>query len=314
MKKYTELFRVRLNTSLASYPIWPYAALTLSMLCFASNYIVGKLAPGEAPPIGLSFWRWVIGSIVFLPFTWRELWEHAHLIKANLKFYLLLAVSLVILGNTTIYIALAYTTVINAGIVAMAEPAITILITWLFFKETITKSQTFVVLIAATGGLVIILKGNLLSLVDLTFNLGDLWMLGSVFGFAIYAAFLRKSPKTLPPLVLINVIQMLGVVVLLPFYILESTYVMPMEANLSTIMSVLWLGIIVAATGYGLWNVGIQEVGANKASAFIYVRLLMVTVLAIVILDETLKAYHYPAFVLIILGVYLVSKAKRSTT
>ena len=301
----------RINKFTASYGIWPYAALTLSMLCFASNYIVGRLAPGEVPPIGLSFWRWVIGSLVILPFTWRGLLEHASLIKANLKLYFLLAVSLVILGNTTIYIALTYTTVINAGIVAMAEPAVTILITWLFFKETITKSQTLGALIAATGVMVIILKGDLLALADIKFNLGDLWMLGSVFGFAIYAAFLRKSPSELPPLVLINIIQLLGVVVLLPFYLWESIYVMPMQATTSTIISVLWLGIIVAAAGFGLWNVGIQEVGANKASAFIYVRLLMLTILAIIILGEVLKAYHYPAFGLIILGVYMVSKAKR---
>ena len=38
------------------------------MLCFASNYIVGRLAPREVPPIGRSFWRWVVAAIIILPF------------------------------------------------------------------------------------------------------------------------------------------------------------------------------------------------------------------------------------------------------
>ena len=176
------------------------------MLCFASNYIVGRLAPGEVPPIGLSFWRWVVAAIIILPFTWRGILEHALLIKFNLKLYFLLTIFLVIFGNTTIYLALNYTTAINASIVAMAEPVVTILLTWLFFRETIAKSQAIGVLIAAGGVLIIILRGNLLALADIEFNAGDLWMLASVSGFASYAAFLRKSPKEIPPLILINII------------------------------------------------------------------------------------------------------------
>ena len=181
------------------------------MLCFASNYIVGRLAPGEVPPIGLSFWRWVVAAIIILPFTWRGILEHALLIKINLKLYFLLTIFLVIFGNTTIYLALNYTTAINASIVAMAEPVVTILLTWLFFRETISKSQAIGVLIAAGGVLIIILRGNLLALADIEFNAGDLWMLASVSGFASYAAFLRKSPKEIPPLILINIIAVLGV-------------------------------------------------------------------------------------------------------
>ena len=305
---------VSLRRALASFDkssLWPYVALTLSMLCFSSNYVVGRLAPGEVPPIGLSFWRWVVAAIIILPFTWRGILEHALLIKDYLKLYFQLTFFLVILGNTTIYLALNYTTAINASIVAMAEPVVTILLTWLFFRETITKSQALGVLIAAAGVLIVILRGNLLALSDIEFNSGDLWMLASVSGFASYAAFLRKSPKQIPPIILINIVAVLGVILLLPFYIWETTTVMPMNFNLATVISVLWVAIIVAAAGFGLWNVGIREVGANKASAFIYLRLLFATVLAIIILGETLKVYHFPAFILIIAGVYLVSRAKR---
>ena len=291
--------------------IWPYAALVISMLFFASNHVLGRLIPGEVPPIGLSLWRWVLASLIMLPFTWKGLIHNAPLIRAHWKLFLQLTISLVLLGNTTVYIALNYTTAINAGIVAMAQPAATILLTWVIFQETVSRRQTIGAIIAGVGVTIVILRGDLQALTEIRFNIGDVWMVVSILGFTTYAIYLRKVPKGLPPLVLLNIIQILGIAVLLPFYLWETAYVLPMQLNPITVISVLWAGIIVAIGALLLWNIGNQALGANKASAFIYLRLLMITVLAMIILDEELSLYHAPSFALIVAGVYLVSKAKR---
>ena len=291
--------------------IWPYAALVISMLFFASNHVLGRLIPGEVPPIGLSLWRWVLASLIMLPFTWKGLIHNAPLIRAHWKLFLQLTISLVLLGNTTVYIALNYTTAINAGIVAMAQPAATILLTWVIFQETVSRRQAIGAIIAGVGVTIVILRGDLQALTEIRFNIGDVWMVVSILGFTTYAIYLRKVPKGLPPLVLLNIIQILGIAVLLPFYLWETAYVLPMQLNPITVISVLWAGIIVAIGALLLWNIGNQALGANKASAFIYLRLLMITVLAMIILDEDLSLYHVPSFALIVAGVYLVSKAKR---
>ena len=291
--------------------IWPYAALVVSMLFFASNHVLGRLIPGEVPPIGLSLWRWVLASLIMLPFTWKGLIHNAPLIRAHWKLFLQLTISLVLLGNTTVYIALNYTTAINAGIVAMAQPAATILLTWVIFQETVSRRQTIGAIIAGVGVTIVILRGDLQALTEIRFNIGDVWMVVSILGFTTYAIYLRKVPKGLPPVVLLNIIQILGIAVLLPFYLWETAYVLPMQLNPITVISVLWAGIIVAIGALLLWNIGNQALGANKASAFIYLRLLMITVLAMIILDEELSLYHAPSFALIVAGVYLVSKAKR---
>ncbi len=305
MSPYVSHFLKRMIT------IWPYAALVVSMLFFASNHVLGRLIPGEVPPIGLSLWRWVLASLIMLPFTWKGLIHNAPLIRAHWKLFLQLTISLVLLGNTTVYIALNYTTAINAGIVAMAQPAATILLTWVIFQETVSRRQTIGAIIAGVGVTIVILRGDLQALTEIRFNIGDVWMVVSILGFTTYAIYLRKVPKGLPPLVLLNIIQILGIAVLLPFYLWETAYVLPMQLNPITVISVLWAGIIVAIGALLLWNIGNQALGANKASAFIYLRLLMITVLAMIILDEELSLYHVPSFALIVAGVYLVSKAKR---
>ena len=281
------------------------------MLFFASNHVLGRLITGEVPPIGLSLWRWVLASLIILPFTWKGLIHNAPLIRAHWKLFLQLTISLVLLGNTTVYIALNYTTAINAGIVAMAQPAATILLTWVIFQETVSRRQTIDAIIAGVGVTIVILRGDLQALTEIRFNIGDVWMVVSILGFTTYAIYLRKVPKGLVPLVLLNIIQILGIAVLLPFYLWETAYVLSMRLNPTTVISVLWAGTVVAIGALLLWNVGNQAVGANKASAFVYLRLLMITVLAMIILDEELSLYHVPSFALIVARVYLVSKAKR---
>ena len=289
-----------------------YIALTFSMLFFASNHILGRLVPGDVPPIGLSFWRWVVASTILLPFTWQELWKHRHLIKRHFGNLLLLAFALIILGNTTVYVALNYTTAINAGIVAMAQPAVTFALAWIFLDRAIKLGQVAGLLIAAAGVLLIIFRGELAALKTLAFNPGDFWMILSIFGFAIYSVFFEKAPSELTPFVLVCVSSVLGVFLLLPFYVWESYFVLSMNLNTKTVTSVLWAGIIVAVLALWLWNIGNRAVGANRASAFVYVRFMMIAVLAMLILGEVLELFHLPSFALIVLGVYFVSRKRSS--
>ncbi|MEK9678117.1 MAG: EamA family transporter, partial [Rhodospirillaceae bacterium] len=73
-------------------------ALTLSMLFFASNHILGRLVPGEVPPIGLSLWRWVVATLVILPLTWREIAGSYKLVLARWKYFAVMTFFLVVLG------------------------------------------------------------------------------------------------------------------------------------------------------------------------------------------------------------------------
>lgn len=290
--------------------LWPYFLLFCSMLFFASNYTMGRAVGGVVPPIGLSFWRWTIAFLILLPFTWRGMLQHAGLIRQHWMVLLALTVSLVVLGNTAVYVGLNTTTALNAAIVSVAQPPITIILTWLFFRDKVTVGQFMATLVAAFGILVTLAKGDLANLAALNFNGGDLWILLSVAGFSLYAVFLRKSPDDLPPLVLLNLIQLFGIAVLAPFYIWESVYVQPMSLTPVTIGAVLWAAIVVAIGAIGLWNAGIRHVGANKASVFIYIRMLLISALAILLLGEALQSYHYVACVLVVGGVYWTSKAK----
>jgi drug/metabolite transporter (DMT)-like permease len=294
--------------------LWVFSLLIISQILFGSNQIMARLIDGAVPPIGLSFWRWIIATLVVLPFTVKYIRQFGPLIIKEWRIYVGSAFCLIVLGNTTIYIALNYTTAINGAIVSSVQPVFTFALSWLLYRELVSKGQIVGAFISIFGVLFIITRGEISSLAELQPNPGDLWMIVSVTGFSLYAVLLRKLPSGVPAILTLNTIQFLGIILLLPFYFWETNFNRPMELNQVTIMAVLWAGIIVAVAALGLWNYTNRKMGANKASGTVHLRLVAITVMAIFILDESLEIFHFVAFAIIMLGVYAITKSKPKVT
>jgi drug/metabolite transporter (DMT)-like permease len=290
--------------------IWPYLLLTLSQACFSSNHILGRAVTDIVPPIGLSFWRWMGAVIILLPFTWRNILAAWPTIRAQWKELTFISFALVIMGNTMIYVGLNYTTAINASVLAVAQPAVTFILSWIMFRDSITPGQGVGVAIAMVGVLTVLTHGNPLSLADFDLNAGDLFILVAITGLSIYSIMLRRVPKQLSPMAQITLLQLIGAILLSPAYLWESIYVAPLSFTWETLFTILWAAIVIAILAMWLWNLGVAEIGANKASVYVYVRLLFVTVGAILILGETLHIYHFVAFALVFAGIFFVSRAR----
>jgi drug/metabolite transporter (DMT)-like permease len=293
--------------------IWPYLLLTLSQACFSSNHILGRAVTDIVPPIGLSFWRWMGAVIILLPFTWRNILTALPAVRARWRELTFISFALVIMGNTMIYVGLNYTTAINASVLAVAQPAVTFILSWVMFRDAITRGQAVGVAIAMIGVLTVLTHGNPLSLAEFDLNIGDLFILVAVTGLSIYSIMLRRVPKELNPMAQITVLQLIGALLLLPAYVWESVYVAPLQFTPETLFAILWAAIVIAILAMWLWNLGVAEIGANKASVYVYVRLLFVTVGAILILGESLQTYHFIAFALVMAGIFFVSRARTGT-
>jgi drug/metabolite transporter (DMT)-like permease len=53
----------------------PQLLLTLAMLCWAGNWVVGRAIHEEIPPFTLNFWRWSASLLLILPVSWLSLRE-----------------------------------------------------------------------------------------------------------------------------------------------------------------------------------------------------------------------------------------------
>ena len=61
-----------------------YLLLTLSVLFWAGNFIVGKFATlFEIPPLTLNVFRWMSVWLILMPFTYKEIYNNLPYIKKN---------------------------------------------------------------------------------------------------------------------------------------------------------------------------------------------------------------------------------------
>lgn len=290
----------------------PYAMVVTAAMILASNHIIARYLNGVVPPMGLVFWRMAIGSLVLLPFAARGVFMHRDLIRAHWKLFLIMACLFVPLGNGLIYTAYNFTTALNGGVVSTAQPALTVLLSWLLFRDLINRKQGLGIVIAAVGVLIIISQGSLETLLAFQPNGGDLIILLATVFIALHNVLLRRVPEKVSTFTFMLVIQVVGVVITLPIYIAETIYVRPVPVDLITIATLLWVGIAITTVAVGLTNSAVRMIGANKASMGNYIRSLFTAVLAIVLLGEDLQLFHAIALALVIGGVYMMTRARAS--
>ncbi|MBT5571207.1 MAG: DMT family transporter [Alphaproteobacteria bacterium] len=290
----------------------PYLLIVLAALIIASNHVLARYLGGVVPPMGMVFWRMVVGALFLLPITAYGLFANRHLILKHWKLFTLMGVLFVPLGNGLIYTAYTYTTAINGGVVSASQPAITVLLTWLMFRDVINWKQGIGIVIAGLGVLVIITQGAPLTILVMDFNKGDLIMLAAIAFAALYNVLIRKVPEQIPVPQLMVIVLVSGAVMTLPLYILETIHIGPVPVNLVTIASILWVGIAVTAIAVGLMSVAIRRIGANKASMSNYMRALFTALLAVVLLGEDFQTFHLVAMVLVIGGVFLMTRGRKS--
>ncbi len=291
--------------------LWPYALLLASAFILASNHVVGRSVQGDLPPMGLGFWRIVVAVLVLMPLYGRQFMAAWPLIRRNWKVFLVMGAAMAPLGNASVYLAYNFTTAMNGGIVATAQPVATAILSYLLLSDLISRAQALGIVIAMLGVLVILLAGDVGVLLGFRPNTGDLIMLSAMFGFALHNVLLRRLPKGLPgPVILIGT-QLFGGMVILPIYVVEMIIYKPVPLTGQAFATIAWIGVVVGVFAIGFLNTAVLALGANKASMSNYIRAVFTTVLAIVVLGEQFEAFHAIAFVLIAAGIVLMGRSRR---
>lgn len=290
-----------------------YGFLVLAFLLMALNIVVGRAAATEIPPLGLSFWRWLLASLLFLPFSLTRLSEQWPLIMANWKMLLLVSIVMVPLGNNLIYVGLQDTTALNGGLIPVARPVLILTLSWFLFRGTVTRYQWLGITIAMTGVITVITRGDPAILAQMAFNRGDLWLVGASIGIACYQTLIGRVTKELHPVVLLQVTMVLGTALMAPPYIMETLLDRPVMATAPAIGAIVFCAIFPSICAVYLINAGIAALGPARMGIFNYLPPLFVAAIAIPVLGEELHWYHLVAFAIVTLGIVTSVRGRKKT-
>ena len=286
-----------------------YLLLVLTTIFWSGNFIVGKAASTyEIPPFSLNFYRWLFAGLILLPFTYAELIQKRNYIYNNIGFFILLGITSITIFNSAVYYSLYYMQVISGVLMISTIPVWIMFISSILGIETTNKFQISGVVLSLLGVMFIITKSDLNVIKNLDFNKGDLIMLTGMFAWALYSALLKKKKYEISQITLLEVVIILGLLFLIPIYLLEVRIGNPLIINKPFILTLSYVVLFPGIAAFFFWIKGISIIGANRAGVFLHLMPVFGAIMAIIIFDEKFMIYHFLGAIFIIIGITLSNK------
>lgn len=286
---------------------FPYLLLTLAVFFWSGNFIVGRAARADVPPVALAFWRWIIASLLVSCLAVPHLKSDWRAVKGKWGILLMLSALGVSSFNTLLYLGLQYTIAINGFLMQAIMPVLIMTISFLIFREKITVTQTAGIAFSMAGALIIIVQGNFNVFSEMKVNRGDLFIFLAVVSYAVYSVMLRKRPSV-HPLSFVAMTFMFGSLILLPFYLWEAIFIRSISFNASTFLAVSYVAVFPSIVSYLCFNRGVELIGANRAGLFLYLMPVFGSIMAMIFLGESFRWFHGVGMLLIALGIFLSTR------
>ncbi|KJR99680.1 MAG: multidrug transporter [Desulfobulbaceae bacterium BRH_c16a] len=285
----------------------PYILLILTTLFWSGNFVLSRGMHADIPPFALSFWRWAVALLILACFGLRHLLANREMVVKH-KYFLLIQGILGVAGfNSFVYMAMQTTTAINAALVNSCTPIIIVLISWIMHRDRLSLRQCLGVAISLGGVVLIISRGELSTLYTLQFNTGDILVFLAAIFWAQYSVNLKNYPQGLHPLAYQTGIVIVGLIFLLPLYLLEISTGRTMAVTTSTVVTIVYVAVFASVLAFIFWSRAVAMLGANIAGPFIHLMPVFSTILAVIFLGEALTGNHILAILLIFGGICMTT-------
>jgi len=286
----------------------PFLLLFIQPIFMASNLIVARGGVEYVPPISLAFWRWLTVFLILLPFTFSSLKKNFKFVKQEYKrIFFIGSMGCGVCGAFP-FLAGQTTTITNMGIIYSSSPIFIILISSIFFKEKINFLRIVGLISCLVGVFTIIIKGDISLFINLKFTTGDLWMLASAIGWALYSIYLFYWKTNLKIFDRFTLIAFFGAVSLFPFYLIEENLVIRTSFDTYFFIWVFFAAISPGIIAFTLYTMTQKKLGASIAGFTLYIFTVYSAIYGYLFFNEQLEYYHYIGTILVFCGVYIVKR------
>ena len=279
-----------------------YAMLAIVMLFWAGNSIVGRAVRHDIPPFTLALVRWCGALAVIAPFALRRMAADWPILRRHWPVVLLLGLSGVAAFNGFLYSGLRHTTATNALLIQALIPGMVLLVGALIFGDRAPLMRIGGVVLSTLGVAVIVFQGDPAAALQLRFGLGDGLILCGCVAWAIYTACLRLRPPV-EPISLLFATFLIGALVMAPLAASEAGAIAAIEWRPAIFAAFAYVAVFPSVIAYFLYNSAVAQIGGGPAGQTISLMPLFGAVLATLLLDEPLHAYHGFGMILIVVGV-----------
>ncbi|MDA3916848.1 MAG: DMT family transporter [Deltaproteobacteria bacterium] len=279
---------------------------------WSGNFIVARGLSESIPPVTLAFFRWLVAVTFFTSFAIKTFIHEWPIIKKNIAYFSITSLLGITTFNTLIYYAGHTTTAMNLSLIAISFPIFILLFSRILYKELLTVKKGVGIVLVLTGVVFLITKGNISKLLNISFNIGDVWMLTAAIIFAVYSLFLKNKPQGLSVKTLQLSTMILGLFFLTPFFLWEQSLVHNFFLNQTTIPAILYVGIFASLFAFLLWTNAVIILGPSKAGMVYYTLPLFSGLAGYLFLHESVGIMHLYSMVFIFSGILITNHESKN--
>jgi drug/metabolite transporter (DMT)-like permease len=293
----------------------PYVILLAANLVFATGYAVSRIVLADVGPATLGLARVLIGGAPLLAWAaWhgrcapRRRWTVGDRVRVAFMGVVGFALAFA-LGNW----GLARSTASNAALLITVEPTTLLVLAPLLLGERLSGRETLGAVLTLLGAVVVVVDG----VPGLTRSLmphwrGDLLLILSGVAYAAYSL-LGQGVLTRHPVARVTAHSVVwGAVSIAPLAAHEWHAGPPPAWTATAVVGTLYLGVVITALGYAVWNWCLERVGAARVAAFVNVQPLAGALLGVWWLHEPLTPFLVGGGLLIVAGLHLTVKPGRT--
>ncbi|KAF0842836.1 drug/metabolite transporter (DMT)-like permease [Methylovorus glucosotrophus] len=281
--------------------LWIYPLLTIML--WAGNVIVSKLASGIIAPPAITAYRLLVAISLMSLFVALPVWRNRRIIIPLLP-------KLVVLGflSMAFYQCLSYwaadtSTATSMAIITAMTPLATLLASSLLLRDPPSAEMLLGAGIAFFGTTYLISAGSPSTLWHGHWRMGDLLMLGAVTSYAVYSVLLKYWKLPLPAWQSTYMQALSALVFMVPMLLRVPAD--QARLNAQSIPLILYAGVLASVLLPYFWIKGIEALGPNRCSMMMNLLPIFTAILAMLMLNEHLAGYHLIGGALVILGVML---------
>ena len=202
-------------------------------------------------------------------------------------------------------------TPINSAVLITVTPILVVILSALFIKEKITLQRGIGVFMGLIGALALILFGAEIRQDATNIPLGNLLFIVNATSYGLYLILVKKLLEKYHPFTLMKWMFGIGFIITLPITYSEFTEIQWSHLPAEALGAIAFVVIGTTFLTY-LFNVfALTQLKASTVGVFMYLQPLIGIIFAIVAGKDHLTLVKFLAIVLVLIGVYLVSKKVR---
>ncbi|MHA1908536.1 MAG: DMT family transporter [Candidatus Thorarchaeota archaeon] len=291
-----------------------YVLLIIAAFTWGASWVAAKILVDIAPPLTIGFFRFLIGSILFVTLLRVTGVSLTNIFtRARMKWLVLLGFTGIFGYGVLFLVGMRFTTAAQGSIIAGFNPVTISIFAFIIHRERLERRWMYAGYAISFLGVIFVVGVQALIDFQLEHLIGNLIILGAMCIWGLYSSVAKEAMKSMTPLEANTGAAIIGMLMFGIGSLFEQPWTLPIYTDINFWWNVFFLGAFTTVVGFLFFFIGISKLGASKTGGFINFVPVFGTSLSFLILAETIYWTFIIGLLLVIIGVSIINYPKQDT-